>query len=128
LLPSYKKEGDGLFAHKNGGFLQDETSSHTARKAQEWCKKNFKFFFPKETRLLYSPKLNPLDSSIWNNISNHVEYHKVTTVNDLRGEIIRAMKKVDITYAQEVIAIFLRRVHQVEKHDSVLIIDKHNSF
>jgi hypothetical protein len=57
-----------------------------------------------------------------------VEYHKVTTVHDLRGGIKKAMKKVDITYAQEVIAVFLRRVHQVEKHDSVLIIDKHNSF
>ncbi|CAF4341426.1 unnamed protein product [Rotaria magnacalcarata] len=69
-----------------------------------------------------SPELNPLDYFIWDNISNHVKYHKVKTINDLRQEVEKAMKKVDINYVWEVIGAFLRRVYSVEKHCGELMI------
>ena len=96
-------------------------SSHT-NKVQKWCRKNFKFFIPKEKWPPNSPELNPLDYSIWDNISNHVEYHKVKTINDLRRE----MEKVDSNYVREVIGGFPRRVYLVEKHGGELIIDEHS--
>ena len=47
----------------------------------------------KELQILHCKKwapnlseLNLLDHFIWENISNHIEYHKVKTVNDLRRE------------------------------------------
>ena len=100
-------------------------SFHTVDKAQKWCKKNFKFFIPRKKWPLNSPELNPLDYSIWNNMSNHVEYHKVKTINDSHREVEITMKKVDINCVREVIGAFLRRVYSVEKHDGELIIDEH---
>ena len=126
LLPFYKKESDGLFGHKNWGFQQDGASSHTDQKVQKWCKNNFNFFIPKRRWPPNSPELNPLDYSIGNNISTHVQYHKVKTINDLRREIEKALKKIDINYVRDVIGAFLRRVRSVEKHDGELIIDEHS--
>lgn len=126
LLPFYKKEGDRLFGHENWGFQQDGASSHTDGEAQRWCKKNFKFFISKERWPPNSPELNPLDYSIWNSISNNVAYQKVKTVNDLRREIEKATKKIDIHYLRDTISVFLQRVRSVEKHDGDLIIDEHS--
>ncbi|CAF1229661.1 unnamed protein product [Rotaria sordida] len=126
LLPFYKKEGDRLFQQKKWGFQQDGASSHTDQISQNWCKENFEFFIPKERWPPNSPELNPLDYSIWTNISNHIEYHKVKTVNDLRREVEKAIKKIDINYVRDVINVFLRRVRSVEEHDGELIIDEHN--
>ena len=39
LLPFYKEEDDRLFGYKNWGFQQDEATSHTDNRAQQWCKK-----------------------------------------------------------------------------------------
>ncbi|CAF4593564.1 unnamed protein product, partial [Rotaria magnacalcarata] len=69
LLPFYKEEGDQLFGHKNWGFQQGGASCHTAGRAQSWCRKHFDFFIPKEKWPPNSPELNPLDYSIWNEIS-----------------------------------------------------------
>ena len=123
LLPFYKEEGDRLFGHKNWGFQQDGASSHTDNKAQQWCKNNFKFFISKERWPPNSPELNPMDYSIWDNISKHMEYHKVKTINDLRREIEKSIKKIDVSYVREVIGAFLRRVYSVEKHGGELIIN-----
>jgi hypothetical protein len=126
LLPFYQKEGNALFGHEHWGFQQDGASSHTDRKAQDWCKKNFKFFIPKNRWPPNSPELNPLDYSIWDNISNHVQYGKVKTINDLRREIEKAIKKVDINYVRDVISVFLRRVRSVIKHNGELILNEHS--
>ena len=55
-----------------------------------------------------------------------MEYHKVKTINDLRREVEKAIKKIDINYVRDVINVFLRRVHSVEEHDGELIIDEHS--
>ena len=57
-----------------------------------------------------------MDYSIWIKISSHMEYGKIKTINDLRREIEKAIKKIDIYYTREVIGAFLRRVHSMEKH------------
>ena len=88
--------------------------------------KNFKFFIPKEKWPPNSPELNPLEYSIWNNISNRVEYHKIKTVNDLRREVEKAMKKVDSNYVRGGICAFLQRLYSVAKHNGELIIDEHS--
>ena len=83
LLPFYQKEGNELFGQK----LVLSTGSHTNQKTQQWCKKNFKFFIPKDRWPPNSPELNPLDHSIWDNISKHMKYGNVRKFNDLRWEV-----------------------------------------
>ena len=39
LLPFYKEEDDRLFGYNNWGFQQDEATSLTDNRAQQWCKK-----------------------------------------------------------------------------------------
>ena len=58
-----------------------------------------------------------MDYSIWTNISSDVEYGRIKTINDLRREIEKAIRKIDICYIWEVIGAFLRPVYSVEKHD-----------
>ena len=86
LVLFYKEEGEWLFEQKNRSFQKYGTSSHTANKVQKWCKKNYKLFVLKEKWPANSSKLNLQDYSIWNNISNHVYYHKVNITNDLCRE------------------------------------------
>ncbi len=128
LLPFYKEEGDRLFGHQKWGFQQDEASCHTDRRAQSWCKNNFEFFIPKDKWPPNSPELNPLDYSLWNQISDQVQYKKVKTVNDLRREVAKAVMKIEVNYAREVIGAFLRRVYSVERNEGELIINEHSLF
>ena len=51
-----------------------------------------------------------MDYSIWTKISSDVEYGRIKTINDLRREIEKAIRKIDICYIREVIGAFLRRV------------------
>jgi len=125
-LPFYYDESDQLFGHKDWGFQQDGASSHTDGKVQKWCANNFKLFIPKNRWPPSSPELNPLDYSIWNNMPHRVEYGKVKNMNDLRREVEKAMKKVELHYVRDVIGVFLRRVRSVEKHDGELIFDEHS--
>lgn len=55
-----------------------------------------------------------------------MEYHKVKAINDLRREVEKVMKKVDVSYVREVIGALLRRVYSVEKHGGELIIDEYS--
>ncbi|CAF4275868.1 unnamed protein product [Rotaria magnacalcarata] len=107
LLPFYKMEGDRLFGHQNWRFQQDGASCHTDKGPTK------------------SPELNPLDYSIWNSIFNNVDYYKVKTINDLRREIEKATKKIDVNCVWDTISVFRRRVQSVEKHNGELIIDEH---
>ena len=126
LLPFYKEEDDRLFGHKNWGFQQDGAISHTDNRARQWCKNNFRFFISKEKWPPNSSELNPMDYSIWTNISSDVEYGRIKTINDLRREIEKAISKIDICYTREVIGAFLRRVYSVEKHHGELIINEYS--
>ena len=55
-----------------------------------------------------------------------MDYHRVKTINDLRREIQKSVKKIDLNYIREVIGAFLRRVYSVEKHHGELIIDDYS--
>ena len=57
-----------------------------------------------------------------------MKYGKIKTINGLRREIKRVIKKIDICYIREVIGAFLRRMHSVEKHDGELIINEYSCF
>ena len=96
LLPFYEGEGNELLGHKNWGLQQDEASSHTDAMAQQWYKNHFKFFIRKERWPHNSPELNPLDYSVWERISNRMDYGKIQTTDDLRREIRKSIKKLDI--------------------------------
>ena len=121
MLPFYQKEGNELFENKNWWFQQDGTISHTTQKAQQWCKKNFKFFIPKDRWAPNSPELDPIDYAVWDNISKHVKYENVKNLMIYVGKL----KKVYVNYVPDVISVFLSRIHSVENHTGELIFDGH---
>ena len=57
-----------------------------------------------------------------------MEYRKVKIINELRQEIQKAVKKIDINVVRGISGVFLRRVCCVEKRKSELIIDEHCRF
>ena len=62
----------------------------------------------------------------WTKILSDVERGRIKTINDLRREIEKAIRKIDICYIREVIGAFLRRVYSVGKHDGELIINEYS--
>ena len=110
---------------KIGSSNRMELAVILIKKARQWCKKNFKFFIPKDRWPPNSPELNLLDYSIWDNVSKHVKYGNVKKFNDLRRKVEKAIKKVDVNYVRDVISVFLSRVHSVENHNGELIFDEH---
>ena len=55
-----------------------------------------------------------------------MEYGRIKTINNLRREIEKAIRKIDICYIREVIGAFLRQVYSVEKYDGELIINEYS--
>ena len=51
-----------------------------------------------------------------------MKYGNVKKFNDLRWEVEKAMKKVDVNYVRDVISVFLSWVHSVENHNGELSI------
>lgn len=99
------------------------SSSHTSDLAQNWCKKNFKSFISKDKWPPNTPELNPMDYSVWNEISKNVDYQKVKSRESLIKEIRKAIKKIDQKFAREVIGDFLTRVYAIEKNKGDIILD-----
>lgn len=124
LLKFYKKEGDRLFKSDNWNFQQDGASCHTSIKSQELCQNTFYFFIDKKHWPPNSPELNPLDYSIWNQISSNMDYKKINNQSSLVKEIKKSVSKIYINYLREVIGKFLVRVYSVEKNNGDLIFDK----
>ena len=55
-----------------------------------------------------------------------MQYKNVKTVEDLRREIKKATKNVDVKYLRDTIDAFLRRVRSVEKRNGELVFDEHS--
>ena len=55
-----------------------------------------------------------------------MDYKKIQTTDDLRREVKKSIKKVEVNYVREVIASFLRRVYSVEKNNGELILNEFN--
>ena len=54
-----------------------------------------------------------------------MKYGNVKKIDDLRREVEKAMKKVDVNYVRDVISVFLSRVRSVENHNSEQIFNEH---
>ena len=126
LLPFYKAEGDRLFGHQNWCLQQDGASSHSDKRAQNWCREHLDSFIPKDRWPPNSPELNPLDYSIWDRVAQDINYQKVNTRDDLKRENKKSCQKIDLDFVRKVIGAFLRRVYSVEKHDGGLIFEEHS--
>ena len=61
VVPWVKK----VTENKGITLQQDRATPHTARLVQDWCKDNFKSFWPKELWPLFSPDLNPMNFGKW---------------------------------------------------------------
>jgi hypothetical protein len=123
VLQFFKREGDRLFGHTKWGFQQDGASAHTSNKSQLWCENHFEWYVPKNRWPPNSPELNPVDYSVWNEITTHMDFKKLKSQADLIKEIKNATKKIDMKFCREVIGQFLKRVYAVEKNNGNLIID-----
>ena len=55
-----------------------------------------------------------------------MDYKKIQKIDDLRREVKKAIKKVEVNYVREVIASFLSRLYCVEKNKRELILNEFN--
>ena len=117
VLEFYKREGDRLFENHDWGFQQDGASAHTSHESQERCKKLFEWYIPKDRWPPNTPELNPMDYSVWNEISTRIDFRKVTTRDELIKEIKKAAKNISKEYCQEIVCQYLRRVCAIEKNN-----------
>ena len=68
--------GNEVFGDKRI-FQQDGTNLHRDHLTQEWCQDNFPPFIKKDRCPLNGADLNHLDDSIWDELSNVIDWNKV---------------------------------------------------
>ena len=66
-------------------FQQDGATAHTAKRTQRWCEDNLPRFIRKERWRPNGPDLNPLHSSVWNEIVQGIKWNKVTSKVKIRS-------------------------------------------
>ena len=74
---------------------QDGTTSHTARLVQDWCKDNFKSFWPKELWPPSSPDLNSMDFGIWSILDQKFCAVSYSSVEVLKQKLTKSWAKID---------------------------------
>ena len=81
----------------NKGIIlhQDRATPHTARLVQNWCKDNFKSFWPKELWSPFSPDLNPMDFGVWSILQQKSCAVSHSSVEALKQKLTKSWKEID---------------------------------
>lgn len=103
-----------LFGNRSFCFQQDGATAHTSKRTQDWIKKNFKHFIPKEDWPGNSPDLNPIEN-IWAYIEKEVHAKPVRTVTQLRRRIFNAWGRLELSQLKPYIDSISDRLKQVEE-------------
>ena len=93
VLPVALKYGNSVFG-TNWTFQQDGAKPHTHALTQQWCRGNFPSFIDKERWPANSPDLNPLDYSLWNELTHMMRWNNVSSKPTLINELKRAVKRI----------------------------------
>ena len=90
-------------------FMQDGASSHTANKAQEWCKSNFPDFMDKKAWPPTSPDLNPLDYFARGYLQREVEKASPQTLESLKFHVRRCVRDMPLDMVKKAVDGFYKR-------------------
>ena len=117
ILKFAKANGKKFFSNDNWVFQQDGASCHTADLSQNWCKRNLKYFIPKDKWPANSPDLNPLDYYFWDAIVTRMKGLDLMnlTRDEFQNEIEKAAKSIELSEIQKSINAFKKRLRNVEK-------------
>ena len=90
---------------------------HVHHLTQQWCKDNFPSFIDKDHSPPNSPDLNPLDYSIWDELTHAVNWDKITSKNTLIIEVKRAVGKIRQQVVFENCAPWSNRLYHISQND-----------
>ena len=74
---------------------QDGATSHTTRLVQDWCKDNFKLFWPKKLWPPSSLDLNPMDFGIWSILEQKSCAVSQSNVEVLKQKLTKSWAEID---------------------------------
>lgn len=95
-------------------FQQDGATPHTADSVQNWLKSKFGNFFINKTKWPpRSPDLNPCDFFLWGYLKARVYNPLPKTINDLKKNIKREIKKIDQDMLEKIFENFKNRCHLI---------------
>ena len=85
----------GEKSHKGITLQQDRATSHTAKLVQDWCKGNFKLFWPEKLWPPSSLALNPMDFGIWSILEQKSYAVSHSTVEVLKQKLTESWTEID---------------------------------
>jgi hypothetical protein len=93
-------------------FQQDGARPHTAYSVQEYLKAKFNAKFIEKTQWPpRSPDLNPCEYFLWGNLKSKVYHPLPKTLDDLKANITREIKKINTSVLESVFLNFTNRCH-----------------
>ena len=98
-------------------FQQDGAKPHIHHLTQKWCLDNFPSFIDKDHWPPSSPDLNPLDYCIWDEFAEAIDWHQVTSKEDLIRELKRAVKRIRKNVILQSCSAWTGRLKRVLKGD-----------
>jgi len=94
---------------------QDGATSHTARMVQDWCKDNFKAFWPKDLWPPSSPDLNPMDFGIWSILEQKACAVSHPNVDVLKQKLSKAWDEIEAETVRATCRQVIPRLRRVVK-------------
>lgn len=101
------------FKNNDWIFQQDGAPAHTANKTQDWLKKEFPDFLPRELWPPSSPDLNPMDYSVWSYLESKVCRINHANVDALKSAIQKEWDKMSMDFVSDCIKAFRGRLERV---------------
>ena len=104
--------------YKEYYFIQDGAPPHKDQSVQNWFKSKFEDrFVDKKLWPPYSPDLNPCDYFLWGYVKSHVYHPLPKTIDQLKANIERELKKIPSKILDDVFSNFEKRLCEVVKRN-----------
>ncbi|XP_076042036.1 uncharacterized protein LOC143025940 [Oratosquilla oratoria] len=94
-------------------FQQDGAPSHTSRKTQDWCSRQFSRFWSKEMWPPSSPDLNPMDFCVWSLLEAKACSVAHSSVDALKQSLQREWVKIPQDKLRASVENFRERIERV---------------
>lgn len=102
-------------------FTQDGAPCHTAKKTQDWLKKNVQNFWPKDMWPPNSPDINPLDYSIWANLQSNACSKPHANIEVLKASLVKAWNQMSGKSIVTTCKRFRSRIEKIIQNNGGLI-------
>jgi len=105
--------------YPNGNYVwtQDGAPCHTAKKVQNFCRRNFADFWPADLWPSSSPDLNPLDFAVWGVLEESVNKTSHPNIESLKAAIKKEWNAMSVDFVVSSCQAFRHRVQSVIDND-----------